>query len=109
MEATDLQKIAKDMLNDKEKFKKWADSNDLTLEAAKLLLQKLSESPEVSKEAIDYFWSDNTSSDLKNFEYARQQGRKEGHNEGFAKGIAIGAGVIALGVLAFFGIKNSSK
>lgn len=91
MNPKDIQTI----LNNPTKLQEFADLNNLGTMAAKEILQRLLETPEVSEEATKYIWSDDSSADLKGYAAGEEKGYKRGHEAGFVKGAFLG--VLAAG------------
>lgn len=101
----ELQEKAKNILENTEEIDHFAKLNRLSFEAAKRLLQELSEMPEVSKEVNNYIFSDTTPDELKAYLAGEEKGRKSGYAEGKANGIVIGVfgtlGTLTLAGLAY--------
>ena len=91
MNSKDIQKT----LNDPTKLNEFADLNNLANLAAKEILQRLLDKPEVSDEANKYIWSNDSSEDLKGYAAGEEKGYKRGHEAGFVKGAFLG--VLAVG------------
>lgn len=96
MNSKDIQTI----LNDPDKLQEFADLNNMATKAAKEILQRLLEKPEVSEEANKYIWSDDSSADLKSYVAGEEKGYKRGHEAGFVKGaflavLAVGSTIAA--------------
>lgn len=87
-----------DILNNPSKLQEFADLNDLATLAAKEILQRLLEKPEISDEANKYIWSSDSSADLKSYTAGEEKGYKRGHEAGFVKGAFLG--VLAAGAAA---------
>lgn len=97
-----LQEKAKNILKNTEEIDNFAKLNRVSFEAAKILLQELSEMPEVSKEVNNYIFSDTTPDELKAYLAGEEKGRKSGHAEGKAKGVVIGfIGALTLAGVAY--------
>ncbi len=86
MKSKDIQEV----LNDSSKLKEFAGLNNLGTLAAKEILKRLLEKPEVSDEANKYIWSNESSTDLKGYAAGEEKGYKRGHESGFVKGAFIG-------------------
>lgn len=97
MNSKDIQEI----LNDPAKLQEFADLNNLATLAAKEILKRLLEKPEVSEEANKYIWSDDSSADLKSYAAGEEKGYERGHEAGFIKGAFIGVLAVGSAVAAY--------
>lgn len=97
MNSKDIQEI----LNDPTQIQKFADLNNLANLAAKEILQRLLEKPEVSEEANKYIWSNDSSADLKGYAAGEEKGYKRGHEAGFVKGAFLGVLAVGSAVAAY--------
>lgn len=97
MNSKDIQAI----LNDPTKLQEFANLNSLATMAAKEILQRLLEKPEVSEEANKYIWSDDSSADLKGYVAGEEKGYKRGHEAGFVKGAFLGVLAVGSAVAAY--------
>ena len=103
----ELQKCAKDALNNENDVNLLANLSNISVSATKEILNNIAEKPEVSKEAKDFLWSEQTSSDLKVFNTGFEKGKKEGFSDGFTKGVLATVGIAAFGgLLMHFYNKN---
>lgn len=94
MNSKDIQET----LNNPSKLQEFADLNNLANLAAKEILQRLLEKPEISDDANKYIWSSDSSAELKSFAAGEEKGYKRGHESGFVKGAFLG--VLAAGAAA---------
>lgn len=92
---------AKEILANNDELKKFADLNRISAEAAKQVLERLLEKPEVAEEFKEYIFSSERSEDFKGYTAGEEKGYQRGHEAGFAKGTALGVlGTIGLLTLA---------
>ncbi|HCH6458127.1 hypothetical protein QX249_27955 [Vibrio parahaemolyticus] len=98
----DLVKNAKDILGNSDKLSEFADLNRITSDAAKQLLERLLEKPEMADEFKEYIFSKDRSEDFKGYTAGEEKGYQRGHESGFAKGAALGVlGTLTLASLVF--------
>lgn len=94
------------ILDDEKQLNKFAQLNDLAIETARKLLERMLEKPEVADEFKKYIFSDERSEDFKGYTAGEEKGYQRGHESGFAKGAFVGlvAGLAtaAAGVAAYF-------
>ena len=86
---SDVVKKAKDILESEDKLSDFAEFNRITIEAAKKLLERLLEKPEIADEFKEYIYSDERSEDFKGYTAGEEKGYQRGHESGFAKGAAL--------------------
>lgn len=84
-------KKIRDTLDHEDQLKKFAVLNDMTVEAAREILQRLLEKPEISEEVHNYVFSEERSEDFKGYVAGDEKGYKRGHEAGFIKGAFLGA------------------
>lgn len=103
-------KNAKEILSNNEELKKFAELNRITVDAAKKILERLLEKPEVAEEFKTYIFSNERSEDFKGYTAGEEKGYQRGHEAGFAKGTALGVlgtiGMLTLGGLAYLANKK---
>lgn len=104
---SDVIKNAEEILNNDEQLSDFADLNRITVEAAKKLLERLLEKPEIAEEFKEYIFSDERSDDFKGYTAGEEKGYQRGHESGFAKGAALG--VISTLTLAGLALLASRK
>ena len=75
-------------------------------DATKKIIDRLTESPEVSEESKS-FLRGGASSDLQSYILGEESGYKKGHIAGFAKGV--GAAAVAVGIAAVGFLKNKKN
>lgn len=103
----EMVKNAQEILDNTDRLKVFAELNRLTVEAAKQLLERLLEKPEIAQEFKDYIFSDERSEDFKGYTAGEEKGYQRGHETGFAKGAALGIiGTLTLAGLALLAGKN---
>lgn len=76
--------------------------NDMTVEAARAVLERMLEKPELEPEFRDYIFSDSRSEDFKGYTAGESKGYQRGHESGFAKGALLGCilgGALVLGAV----------
>ncbi|PST96516.1 hypothetical protein C9I87_02935 [Photobacterium iliopiscarium] len=96
----DIYENAQEILKDDNKLKEFAELNRFTAEAAKQLLERLMEKPEMAQEYKDYIFASERSEDFKGYTAGEEKGYSRGHEAGFAKGTALGV----LGTLTLAGL-----
>ena len=84
-------KKIRDTLENEEQLKKFAVLNEMTVEAAREILQRLLERPEISDEVNKYVFSEDRSDDFRGYVAGEEKGYKRGHEAGFIKGAFLGA------------------
>ncbi|EGR2758360.1 hypothetical protein C4G41_RS22985 [Vibrio parahaemolyticus] len=94
----------KSILEDKSELCEFASLNNITTEAAKVILQRMLDKPEISEDVNKYIFSDKSSDDLKGYVSGEEKGYKRGHDAGFAKGaflgVLAGAGAVAAAIFS---------
>ncbi|MDN3552032.1 hypothetical protein QWY74_00865 [Halomonas almeriensis] len=83
-------KKVKAILDDKEKLNKFAQLNDLAIETARQILERMLEKPGVADEFKEYIFSEERSEDFKGYTAGEEKGYQRGHESGFAKGAFVG-------------------
>jgi len=105
--VNDIIKNAKQILDSDVKLKEFSDLNRLGIDAARLLLERLIEKPEMAKEFNDYIFSSERSEDFKGYTAGEEKGYQRGHEAGFAKGAALTViGALTIAGLAFLSSRN---
>lgn len=78
----------------------FANMNKLSVEAARAILQRLIEKPEIAEEFKEYIFSEDRSDDFKAYTAGEATGYSQGHEAGFVKGAMLA--VLAIAGLVFF-------
>lgn len=89
------------ILGDPSKLQDFASWNGFSIFAARKVLQRLLEKPEISDEVNKYIWSSESSDDLKGYVSGEEKGYKRGHDAGFAKGAFLGVLAASSAVAAY--------
>ncbi|WP_404397152.1 hypothetical protein [Idiomarina loihiensis] len=90
------------ILSDSSKLQDFAGWNELSISAAREILQRLQEKPDISDEVNKYIWSNESSDDLKGYVSGEEKGYKRGHEAGFAKGAFLGVLAASSALAAYF-------
>ena len=97
---SDIYIKASQIIKSDEKTKEFANLNNITIEAARIILEKILKNPEMADEYKKYIFSNDRSEDFKGYTAGEAAGYQRGHDAGFAKGVAATLGAAALAGLA---------
>jgi len=84
-------KIIRDTLENEERLKTVAVLNEMTVEAAREILERLLERPGISDEVNKYVFSEDRSDEFRGYVAGDEKGYQRGHETGFFKGVLLGA------------------
>ena len=94
--SSEVVQKAEKVLSNTEYLEEFAALNEMSIKAAKELLERLMREPIVSEQVENFVFSDEGSPELKGYYSGEEKGFSRGHEAGFAKGAALGV----LGTLA---------
>lgn len=97
-------------LNNDDLLRAFASLNGLALEAARALLERLLEEPELEEEVKQYIFSPERSEDFRGYTAGESTGYRRGHQSGFFKGTLAGViGTVTTVVAVGFAIAGKLR
>lgn len=96
------------ILDNADELQGFAEMNGLGTEAARRLLERMLDEPQVSEAVQEYLDSRERSGDFQGYRAGEEVGYKRGHEAGFAKGAVVGA-LAVVGSLTAAGLTYLAK